>query len=156
MGEKKAFSFLITGGQANAGPPIGPALGPLGVNMMAIVNSINEQTKEYSGMRIPVKVTIDVETKEFEVEVGVPTTSALIVKEAKLKKGSGSTGSEFVGELSIDQVVKIARLKLPQSYAKDLKACVKEVLGTCLTMGVKVEGGSPKELIGEVEEMNFE
>ena len=156
MGEKKSFSFLVTGGQANAGPPIGPALGPLGVNVMAIVNSINEKTKEYPGMKVPVKVTVDVETKDFEVEVGIPTTSALIVKEAKLEKGSGSTGSEFVGELSMEQVVKIARLKLAQSYAKDLKASVKEVLGTCLSMGVKVDGRNPKELIGEVEEMEFE
>jgi len=120
------------------------------------VNSINEKTKEYSGMKVPVKVTVDVETKDFEVEVGIPTTSALIVKEAKLEKGSGSTGSEFVGELSMEQVVKIARLKLAQSYAKDLKACVKEVLGTCLSMGVKVDGRNPKELIGEVEGMEFE
>jgi len=156
LGEKKSFSFLVTGGQANAGPPIGPALGPLGVNVMAIVNSINEKTKEYPGMKVPVKVTVDVETKDFEVEVGIPTTSALIVKEAKLEKGSGSTGSEFVGELSMEQVVKIARLKLAQSYAKDLKASVKEVLGTCLSMGVKVDGRNPKELIGEVEEMEFE
>ncbi|MHA2067153.1 MAG: 50S ribosomal protein L11, partial [Candidatus Thorarchaeota archaeon] len=88
MGEKKSVSVLVVGGEANAGPPLGPALGPLGVNVLAIVKAINEATKEYLGMRVPLKVNVDSETKQFELEIGIPTTSALIVKEAGTEKGS--------------------------------------------------------------------
>ncbi|MEM3815943.1 MAG: 50S ribosomal protein L11, partial [Candidatus Bathyarchaeia archaeon] len=80
--EKRVVELVVSGGQATAGPPIGPAIGPLGVNVVAVVNKINELTKEYSGMKVPVKVIIDPETKSFEVEVGIPTTAALIIKEA--------------------------------------------------------------------------
>ncbi len=152
MAERKTFSFLIDGGQATGGPPIGPALGPLGVNVMQIVKRINELTADFRGMKVPVKVHVDPETKEFEVEVGVPTTTALLVKEAGIEKGSSQAGKEFVGNLTMAQVVKVARLKMQDMGAASLKAAVKEVLGTCVSMGLKVEGRSPKELIREVDE----
>ena len=152
MGEKKAFKFLVEGGKATAGPPIGPSLGPLGLNVPMVVAKINELTKDYAGMRVPVEVIVDVETKEFDVKVGIPTTSALVVKELGVKKGSGASGHEFIGSLSMEQVVKIARIKRPQLMAKTLKAAVKEVLGTCVSMGVLVEGKHPKEIIKEVNE----
>ena len=152
VGEKKSFRFLIEGGKATAGPPIGPSLGPLGVNLPMVVARINELTKDYAGMRVPVEVVVDVDTKEFEVEVGIPTTSALIIKELGVKKGSGASGHEFVGNLSMEQVVKIAKIKRPQLLAKTLKGAVKEILGTCVSMGVLVEGKHPKEVIREVNE----
>ncbi|MEM3457724.1 MAG: 50S ribosomal protein L11, partial [Thermofilum sp.] len=68
----KVFNFLVDGGKATAGPPIGPALGPLGLNVMQVVKRINELTADYAGMRVPVKVIVDVEKKTFEVEVGTP------------------------------------------------------------------------------------
>lgn len=150
MSEEKSLEFLIEGGSATAGPPIGPALGPLGVNVPAIVEAINKETKDFSGMRVPVKVIVNTRTKAFRIEVGTPTTAALIVKEAGLSKGSGKAGSEFVGNLSLEQVLKIARLRLGKSLAKSLKDVLKEVLGTCLSMGVKVDGKSPKEMLKEI------
>jgi len=152
LGEKKTFKFLIEGGKATAGPPIGPSLGPLGVNLPMVVARINELTGDYAGMRVPVEVVVDVETKEFEVKVGIPTTSALIVKELGAEKGSGAAGHDWVGNLKMEQVVKIARIKRPQLMAKTLKAAVKEILGTCVSMGVLVEGKHPKEVIREVNE----
>ncbi|RLI13888.1 50S ribosomal protein L11 [Candidatus Bathyarchaeota archaeon] len=152
MGEKKTFKFLVEGGKATAGPPIGPSLGPLGLNVPMVVAKINELTKEYAGMRVPVEVTVDVETKEFEVKVGIPTTSALIIKELGAEKGSGATGHDWIGSLTMEQVVKIAKIKRPQLMAKTLKAAVKEILGTCVSMGVLVEGKHPKEVIREVNE----
>ncbi|RLI29238.1 50S ribosomal protein L11 [Candidatus Bathyarchaeota archaeon] len=152
MGEKKTIDVLVRGGEATAGPPIGPALGPLGVNVPAIVKAINEATKEYAGMRVPVKITVDVETKEFEIEVGIPTTAALILKELKAEKGSGKAGLEPIGDLSFEAVVRIAKIRRPKSLAKTLKGVVKEVLGTCLSMGVTVEGKNPKEVIREVDQ----
>lgn len=152
MGEKKVVEAVIEGGKATAGPPLGPALSPLGVNVLMIVNKINELTRDYGGMKVPVKVTVDVDTKEFEVEVGTPTLSALIVKELKVEKGSSAPGSEFIGDLAIDQIVKIARMKRPDSYAKTLKGIVKSVLGACQSMGVKVEGKEAKLVAKEVDE----
>lgn len=152
MGEKKSIDVLIRGGEATAGPPIGPALGPLGVNVPAIVKAINEATKEYAGMRVPVKITVDVETKEFEIEIGIPTTAALVLKELKAEKGSGRAGFETVGDLSMEAVVRIAKIRRPKSLAKTFKGVVKEILGTCLSMGVAVEGKSPKEVLREVDQ----
>lgn len=152
MVEKKAVELLISGGQATAGPPLGPALGPLGVNVMMIVNRINELTKDYSGMKVPVKVTVDPETKGFDVTVGTPTTSALIVSELKIEKGSGTPNTQKVGNLNMDQVARIARIKHPELLAKTLKLAAKEVLGTCVSMGVTVEGRDPRELQKEIDE----
>ncbi len=98
------------------------------------------------------KIIVDVETKAFEVEVGIPTTAALILRELKSEKGSGKTGSEFIGELNFNSIVEIAKVRRSKSLAKSLKGAVKEVLGTCVSMGVKIDGKSPKEVIEEVDE----
>ena len=94
MGELKIVEALVNGGQATAGPPLGPALGPLGVNVLAIVNKINEITKDYSGMKVPVKISVNTENKEFEVSVGTPTASALLVSELGVTKGSGTPNTK--------------------------------------------------------------
>ena len=150
MANVKTFQFLVDGGRATAGPPIGPALGPLGINVLEVVRKINEVTKDFSGMRVPVKVTVDIDKKTFEVEVGTPTTAALIIKEVKAEKGSGQAGREPIGSISMEQVVRIAVVKMKDMGSKTLKGAVKCVLGTCLSMGVLVEGRSPKEIIREV------
>lgn len=150
--EKKQIEALINGGEATAGPPLGPALGPLGVNVLQIVNRINELTKAYAGMKVPVKIIVDVETKGFEVEIGTPTTSALVIKELGVEKGSGNPKTEKIGNLSTEQVVKIAQMKIKDSYAKDVKAALKEVLGTFVSMGVTVDNKDPREVQKEVDQ----
>jgi large subunit ribosomal protein L11 len=152
MPEKKVIEALVAGGQATAGPPLGPALGPLGVNVLTIVNKINELTGSYAGMKVPVKVTVDPETKEFEVSVGIPTTGALIVKEAGIQKGSGTPHTQKVGNLSMEQVVKIAEIKRPLLLAGTLKAAVKEVVGTCISMGVTVGEKDAKAIMQEIND----
>ena len=147
----KTFQFLVEGGKASAGPPIGPALGPLGINVLEVVKKINELTKEFSGMRVPVKVTVNVERKTFDVEVGTPTTAALIIRELKAEKGSGQAGREYIGSIPFEAVVKIAALKRKDIGAKTLKAAVKSVVGTCQSMGVKIDGKTPKEVLAEIE-----
>jgi len=149
---KKIVEALVAGGQATAGPPLGPALGPLGVNVLVIVNKINEVTKDYAGMKVPVKIIVDTETKEFEVTVGTPTASALIVSELKIEKGSGSPKAQKVGDLSMEQVVRIAKLKQAELLSTNNKAAVKEILGTCVSMGVTVEGKDPREVQKEIDE----
>jgi large subunit ribosomal protein L11 len=156
MADKKIVELLVSGGQANAGPPLGPALGPLGVNTMAVVNRINELTHDYAGMKVPVKVAVDVETKSFEVTVGTPTASALIVSELKIEKGSGTPNTAKVGDLNMEQVVRIARIKRPELLAPTLKSAAKEMLGTCVSMGVTVEGKDPREVQAEIDEGKYE
>ncbi len=156
MTEKKVVELLVSGGQATAGPPLGPALGPLGVNVMAIVNKINELTKDYAGMKVPVKVTVDPETKAFEVSVGIPTTSALIVSELKIEKGSATPSTQKVGNLTMEQVVRIAKIKRQELLAKTFKFAVKEVLGSCVSMGVTVEGKDPREIQREIDEGKYD
>lgn len=156
MVEKKTIDALVSGGQATAGPPLGPALGPLGVNVVAIVNKINEITKDFAGMKVPVKIVVDPETKEFEVTVGTPTTSALIVSALKIQKGSGSPKEEKVGDLTIQQVVDIAKKKQTEVLAKSLKPAAKEILGSCVSMGVTVEGKDPREVQKAIDEGKYD
>jgi large subunit ribosomal protein L11 len=151
MGEQKV-SALVTGGGASAGPPLGPALGPLGVNIMEVIKSINEKTTDFEGMKVPVTVTVDTETKKYEIEIGIPSAAALILKEAGLQKGSGASGTEWVGDVTMDSIVKVANTKLDKSYASSLKSVAKTIIGTCLALGIKVEGKTPKEITAEVTE----
>lgn len=152
MAESQKISALVTGGQASAGPPLGPALGPLGVNIMEVINGINEKTKDFEGMKVPVTVSIDPNTKEWDIEIGIPATSALILKEANVQKGSGTSGATWVGEINMDSVVKIAKRKLESSYASTIKSVAKMVAGTCMSVGVKIEGKTPKEITAEINE----
>jgi large subunit ribosomal protein L11 len=156
MVEKKTVDALVNGGQATAGPPLGPALGPLGVNVLAIVNKINELTKDFAGMKVPVKITVDPETKQFEVTMGTPTTSALIVSELKIEKGSGTPNVDKVGNLSMAQVIGLAKKKRLELLAKSLRLATKEVLGSCVSMGVTVEGRDPREAQREVDEGKYD
>ncbi len=149
---EKTISALVEGGKATPGPPIGPALGPLGINAGKVVAEINEKTKGFAGMTVPVKIIVDTSTKEYRIEVGTPPVSALIKKEAGVQKGSGKAKEVKVADLKIDQIIKIAMAKYDASLATDMRKHVKEVLGTCVSMGVLVNGKDPKEVIKEVDE----
>ena len=138
MPEKKVVELLVSGGQANAGPPLGPALGPLGVNTMAVVNKINELTRDYAGMKVPVKVTVDIETKSFEVAIGTPTSSALIVSELKIEKGSGTPNRNKVGRVTRAQLEEIARVKMPDLNAVDIEGAMKIIAGTARSAGIEI------------------
>ncbi|MDW5564032.1 MAG: 50S ribosomal protein L11 [Methanomassiliicoccus sp.] len=141
---------LVEGGRATPGQPLGPALGPLGVNIPKIVAEINNKTRAFDGMKVPVKIIIDSKTKNFEVKVGTPPTSSLISKELGVEKGSGSPKASKIGNLSIAQAIKIAEMKGDSLMGKDLKMRVLEVVGTCTSMGVTIEGMEPKVARNEI------
>jgi large subunit ribosomal protein L11 len=107
-------------------------------------------------MKVPVKVLVDVDDKSFEVEVGTPTTSALIVKELGVEKGSGTPKATKVGNLSPEQILKIAEMKRTDSYAKTVMAAMKEVAGACVSMGVTVDSKEPKEFIKDLDKGLYE
>ncbi len=145
------LEVLLDAGKATPGAPLGPALGPLGVNIVKVVKDINDKTKPFEGMKVPVVLLIDTKTKEYTIEVGTPPVSALILKEIGAEKGSGEAGKTMVGSISLKQAVKIAGIKQDTLAGRDLKRRVKEVVGTCVSMGVRVEGKSPKDVLAEIE-----
>ena len=149
---KTRIKLLVEGGKATVGPPLGPALGPLAVNVGEVVAEINERTAALGGLKVPVVVTVDRKTKEFEIEVGSPPVAVLIKKELGLEKGAKLPGQEKVGNLTLQQAIQIARTKASTTLAKDIKEAVKEVLGTCVSMGVTVDGKDPREVQRELAE----
>ena len=153
---KETIEALIEGGKATAAPPLGPALGPLGVNIGQIVGAINEKTKDFKGMQVPVKVTVDSETKEFDISIGTPPASALIKKEAGIKKASGNPKVDLVADLKIEQILKIAKMKEDALLGNTVKDKVKEIIGTCRSMGIMVEGKPAQETIDDVNNGNYD
>ena len=147
---------LVEGGKATAGPPLGPVLGPLGVNIMEIVNAINAKTKEFKGMKVPVKVTVDPKTKDFKVEVGTPPAASLILDKIGAEKGSGAPSTHRIGDLKIDQAIQIAKMKYDDLLGKNIKEKTKEIIGTCVSIGVTVEGKKPKEIQREIDEGKYD
>jgi len=151
----QVVEVLVTGGQATPGPPLGPVIGPLGLNVKQVVDKINEATKEYTGLNVPVRIIVK-EDRSFEIQVGIPPVSALIKRELKLEKGSSNPGKDFVGNITLEQLIKIARMKRASSLSYSLRGVVKEALGTCVSMGITVEGKNPKEIIKEIDEGKIE
>lgn len=153
---KVTVSALIEGGKASPAPPLGPALAPLGVNIGQIIAALNEKTKAFAGMSVPVKVIVEKSNKSFEIEVGTPPVSALVKSELGLKEPvkeeAGVKGKKTIGNLSFAQAVKIAKMKESGSLATSLKAGVKEVIGTCVSLGVTIEGKNAKDAMKEVAE----
>ena len=144
MAEK--IEVLVDGGKASAGPPLGPALGPMGLNIGQVVADINTKTKDFSGMKVPVKLIVDKKTKEYTITVGTPPTSALILQEIGIDKGPGDNSAGDSVSMTMEQAVKVAKMKRDALLAKDLKAAVKEVLGTAVSMHATVDGKDPKEV----------
>lgn len=150
MGKEKV-EVLIEGGKATAAPPLGPALGPLKVNIGQVVAEINKKTGDFKGMKVPVKVIVDTETKAYTIEVGTPPASQLIKTELKIDKGSGTPDKTYVGNMTIEQIKKIARMKFDALLANDLSAAVREIAGTCYSLGITVDNKPPRQFIADVK-----
>ena len=134
---------LIEGGKATAGPPLGPALGPTGVNTGQVIAKINEKTKAFAGMKVPIKVIVN-DDKTFDIKVGTPPMSALIKSEMGLASGSSNAKTTKVANMSIDQIKKIADMKKDDLLGATVKARVLEVAGNCVSVGVSIDGKDPK------------
>jgi len=152
MGKKQTVDALVEGGKASAGPPIGSSLGPLKVNVGQIVADINDKTKDFKGMKVPVKIIVDAETKEFTIEIGTPPASQLLMKEINLDKGSGEPNVTKAGVISIEQVFKVARMKSSSLLVNNMRSAVKTIVGSCQSMGLLIDGKEPKEVLKEIDE----
>jgi large subunit ribosomal protein L11 len=145
------IKLLVDAGQMKPGPALSQKLGPTGINVNQVITKVNDATKKFEGMKVPVELDIDVSTKEIEVKVSSPPASGLLKKELKIDKGSGNPVKTKVGNLSIEQVISIAIAKHPNLLAKTLKSAVKEIVGTCVSLGVLVENKSPAEVEKEID-----
>lgn len=147
---EKVIDIIVDGGKATAGPPLGPALGPLGINAGKVVADINSATKAFAGMKVPVKVIVDTVNKEYRIDVGSPPTAELIKKEAGIEKGAGTKDAP-AGNVSLEKLVKIAKSK-SNSLGKSLKDTLKEIVGSCQSMGVNIDGKPPKTVLREIDQ----
>ncbi len=151
---KETVDALVDGGKASAAPPLGPALGPMGVNIGQVVAEINKKTADFKGMKVPVKIIIDKDTKAFEITVGTPPASALIKKEAGIQKAASNPKTEKVADLRIEQIIKIAKMKKDSLLGKGIKERVLEILGTCQSMGILIGGKPAHEAIMAIKHEN--
>ncbi|MEM0139024.1 MAG: 50S ribosomal protein L11 [Ferroplasma sp.] len=152
-----AVKTMVEGGKATSGPPLGPALGPLGLNLGQVIKDINEQTKSFAGMQVPVTVNvIDPATKKYEIIIGVPPTSALLKKEAGITTGSGKNKESIAGNLTLDQVKKVAESKKSALLSYNMKGAVLEVLGTALSLGITVDGINAAEFQKKIKSGEIE
>jgi large subunit ribosomal protein L11 len=142
-------SVLVEGGKAAAGATLGSALGPLGVNVGQVVAKINEETKQFAGMRVPVIIRVDPNTRSFTLVVGRPPVAALLLKEAKKEKGSGKPKTETVGDVSLDAVRRIAEAKGEDLEGRTAEEQANQVIGTCVSLGLTVDGQDPRLLLKE-------
>ncbi len=155
MSEERV-QIMVEGGKAAATPQMAQSLGPKGINIKDVLAQINEKTKNFQGMKVPVDVIVDVETKAFQLHIGTPPTAELIKKEVNAEKGSGMPNREKIGNLAIEQVIKVALMKEDGMLVKSFKAAVKNVIGTCGSLGILVEGKEPKEINKDIDEKIYD
>lgn len=148
---KEIVEAVIEGGKATAAPPLGPKLGPLKVNIGQVIADVNKKTSDFKGMQVPIKIIVDTDSKTYTIEVGTPPTSQLIKSELKIQSGSGTPDKTYVGDLSVEQAKKVARMKFDALLSNDIKAAVREIAGTCYSMGIKVDGKAPRDFIADVK-----
>ena len=149
------IKLLIEGGDMKPGPAIAQQLGPLGVNIGKVISKVNESTRSFKGMKVPVELDINEKTKDFIIKTFSPPTAELLKNELKLEKGSAKISEVKVGNIAIEDVIKVAQIKKGNMLEKDMKAAVKSVLGTCASVGIMVENKNANELISEVNEWKY-
>ncbi|QIO23496.1 50S ribosomal protein L11 [Haloarcula sp. JP-L23] len=149
------IEVLVPGGQANPGPPLGPELGPTPVDVQAVVQEINDRTEAFDGTEVPVTIEYE-DDGSFTIDVGVPPTAELVKDEAGFDTGSGEPHEEFVADLTVDQIMQIAEQKQSDLLAYDLKNAAKEVVGTCTSLGVTIEGNDPREFKKRIDEGEYD
>jgi large subunit ribosomal protein L11 len=150
------IKLLVEGGDMKPGPALSQKLGPAGVPLNKVIQKVNESTKNFSGLKVPVELDIDIKTREISVKVFSPPVSELLKEELGAEKGSGDHKQIKVANASIEQIISIAKTKLPNLLSRNLKSAVKTILGSCASLGVLVENKSPKEIISEIDEGKYD
>lgn len=154
--EKVVVKALVTGGSASGGPPIGPAVGPTGINIKDVIDEINKDTQMFKGLSVPVRIVCDPETKQFEIFIETPSTASLLMKELGASQGSANCLEEKIGDLSLDQIKSVVESKKDTFLEKTFKAAVKSVLGTALSIGATVEGEDPRTIQKRIDNGEYD
>lgn len=150
------IKLLVEGGEMKPGPVLSQKLGPVGIPLNQVIQKVNDATKDFKGIKVPVELEVNPTTKTFEVQVFSPPTSELLKKELGLEKGSGEQKKIKVANASIEQIISIAKTKSPNLLSKNLKAAVKMVLGSCVSLGILVENKHPKEIEVEINQGKYD
>lgn len=153
---KVVVKALVTGGSASGGPPIGPAVGPTGINIKDVVDEVNAKTMVFKGLTVPVRIECDPVTKQFEIFIETPSTASLLLKELGAEKGSAANLEETIGNLTMKQVMSVAQAKKEVYMDKTFKKSIKSVLGTALSIGATVEGLDPRVIQKKIEEGEYD
>lgn len=155
MGEE--VKLLVEGGNASPSPPLGPALAPIEwIDLGEVVSRINSKTEEFKSMEVPVTVKVDEESEQYEINVGTPPVATLIKEETGLDSLSAHPQDEKVADIFMEQCIKIAKSKIPDLNSPTLKSAVKQVVGSCASSGVLVEGEEPEEVIEEIDQGKYD
>jgi len=147
--------ILAEGGEMKLGPVLSQRLGPAGIPLNQVIQKVNEATKDFKGMKVPVELDVDLSTKEFDIKVFSPPVSELLKKEIGIEKGSATQKKIKVANASIEQIISVAKTKFPDLLSKDLKAAVKTVLGSCVSLGILIESKTPQEVILEIQQGKY-
>ncbi|MEA3329413.1 MAG: 50S ribosomal protein L11 [Nanoarchaeota archaeon] len=147
--------LLVEGGSMSPGPALAQKLGPIGINIGQVISQVNESTKDFKGTKVPVELDIDPSTKEFKIIVKSPPISELIKKELGIEKGSGDHKKLKAGNIAIEQIIKIAKTKLPEMLERNLKAAVKTTVGSCVSLGILIENKEATGICQEIEDGKY-
>ncbi len=143
--------LIVDGGAMQPGPAVAQQLGPMGINLGKVIGDVNAATSGFKGTKVPVELDVDPKTKSYNIKVFSPPVAELIKKELGLEKGSGLALKEKVGNIAFERIVSVAKTKLPNMLAKDLRAAVRLVVGTCVSLGVLIDNKEAKEIEKDIE-----
>jgi large subunit ribosomal protein L11 len=150
------IKLLVDGGAMKPGPALSQKLGPLGIPLNNVITKVNDATKSFEGIQVPVELNVDAGTREFDVKVFSPPVSGLLKKELKIEKGSGEQKKIRVGNASMEQIISIAKTKFSNLLAKDFKSAVKTIVGTCVSLGILIENKPAAEIEKEIDEGKYD
>lgn len=150
------IKLIVDGGNMKPGPAVAQQLGPMGVNLGKVIEDVNHATSGFAGVKVPVEIDVDKVTKKFTIKVFSPPVAELLKKELKLEKGSGQSGKVMVSNVAIEKLISIAKTKHQNMLAKDLKAALKLVVGSCVSLGVMVENKNAKEVVADIDSGKYD
>lgn len=148
--------LIVDGGGMKPGPAVSQQLGPMGINLGKVISDVNEATKGFVGMKVPVELDVDPKTKTYKIKVFSPPASELIKKELSLESGSGEAGKFKVGNIAFERVISIAKTKMSNLLDKTLKAAVKTITGSCVSLGVLIDSKNAKDIEKEIDEGKYD
>ena len=150
------IKLLADGGSMAPGPALSQKLGPAGINIGQVISAVNDATKNFKGLKVPIELDVNLIKKTFDIKVFSPPVSELLKKELGVEKGSGEQLKNKIASASIEQIISVAKTKMPDMLSRDLKSAVKNVVGTCVSLGILIENKPSKEIEKDIDEGKYD